>query len=112
MAEFRHHGRAMHSKRGHIAIEWPRRCAYWHKPEVQRQKNHFDGCAYGLVSSVGKTAGKPIRKPWTIAATSESFGLLCRACPHELSEHAKREGGSTHLTEGCTDPLVCAIHGA
>ena len=103
---------------GHIAIEWPRRCAYWHKPEVQRfmrryglQPYHFDGCAYGLVSSVGKAAGKPIRKPWTLAATSESFGQLCRACPHERGEHAKCEGGDARLTEGHTDPLMCAIHG-
>jgi len=104
---------------GHVAIEWPRRCAYWRKRSVREfltkhnlSSYHFDGCAYGLVSSQRRTCGRPIRKPWTIAATSAAFRLLCRTCPHSPSEHAKCEGADTRLTESYTDPLVHAIHQA
>ena len=48
----------------HVALEWPRPCAYWLLPKVLKLKENlklisslFDGCALGLVSKVG---GNPL----------------------------------------------------
>ena len=102
---------------GHIAIEWPQSCSYWKVPRVRSfikryalQSVSFDGCAYGLVSQVAATAGRPIRKPWCIASNCEAFQRLCRACDHRPHEHVRLQGTDTKLSESYTDELVHAIH--
>ena len=73
---------------------------------------HFDGCMYGLTSSMPSQLGKPIRKPWTIATSMRELNLLCRKCEHERSEHAPCAGSETKGTEGYTDELVVNLHAA
>ena len=73
---------------------------------------HFEGCAFGLISQQCRAAGKPIRKPWALAATAPTFRQLCRSCLHLPYDHVEREGADTRLTEAYTDPLVHAIHNA
>ena len=104
---------------GGVAFEWPRSCAYWHDRSVKsviRRHNltevHFDGCMYGLASSMPKTSGKLIRKPWTIATSMRELNLLCRKCDHKPSEHAPCAGMDTKATEGYTDKLVINLHAA
>ena len=50
-----------------VFIEWPRHCAYWRQPKVEKfLQQHgfvhadFDGCMYGLVATKGPSAGTPI----------------------------------------------------
>ena len=109
--------RACRANGGSIALEWPRRCAYWHKRSVQAfmrefgiQAHHLDGCAYGLTSLAPRTMGMPIRKPWTFASDMPSFASLRRSCPHTPEQHTKCAGVDTRLTEGYTDELATAIH--
>ena len=55
---------------GHVALEWPRSCAYWQRGDVKRAlhrwgctKHHFDGCTYGLIAQKWRDAGTAIQKP-------------------------------------------------
>ena len=104
---------------GGVAFEWPRNCDYWGYQRVRTflerhkfGKVHFDGCMYGLTSSVPSKAGKLIRKPWTIATSMKELELLCRRCSHKANEHAPCAGSDTKTTEGYTDELVISIHQA
>ena len=70
---------------GGVAFEWPRSCTYWHNRSVRSfitrhnlAKVHFDGCMYGLASSMPRTSGKLICKPWTNATSMRELNLLCR----------------------------------
>ena len=65
---------------GCIAFEWPRRCAYWHRPNIVkflRQHNFnfadFDGCVYVLVVTKGSSAGTPTQKPWHLACSPDGL---------------------------------------
>ena len=102
---------------GRIAIEWPRRCSYWKVNYVVSflkryalQPTIFDGCAYGLVSQVKASLGRPIRKAWCIASNCEAFGRLCRHCDHQKGEHVRLQGADTKSSESYTDELATAIH--
>ena len=98
---------------GHVAIEWPRACAYWSRPAVRcflRLYNlvdfDFDGCMFGLCSA----AGSPIKKPWRIASNLQQFTHLRKKCTHQPSEHARCAGVDTQASEGYTDALAKSIH--
>ena len=104
---------------GGVAFEWPRTCTYWHNRSVRafitRHKLaevNFDGCMYGLTSSMPSMSGKLIRKPWTIATSMRELNLLCRKCEHKPSEHAPCAGSDTKTTEGYTEELVINLHAA
>ena len=105
---------------GHLAIEWPRGCSYWHEPDVVAFMKKYDmklckfsGCALGLVSVRN---GLPIRKPWTVATTCSQLreGLGRFECPgteiHPV--HQPCEGRDTKLTESYTDHMVKIVHDA
>ena len=105
---------------GHIAIEWPRGCSYWHEPAViaflskyDMQLCKFSGCSLGLVSTRN---GLPIRKPWTVATTCKQLreDLIKHACPgiEAHPQHQPCEGRDTKLTENYTDEMVRVIHDA
>ena len=101
---------------GQVAIEWPRSCTYWRRPEVKAclikwgcSPVHFDGCMYGLVSQQARTQGQPLRKPWTIASTTDAFQRLRRKC-NGAHSHARIEGSDTRITESYTDDLADAVH--
>ena len=64
---------------------------------------------YGLVSIQTKTKGRPLRKPWTIASTSNEFSGLRRTCDG-THDHVKTAGADTKQTEGYTDALADEIH--
>ena len=110
---------ACHAHGGSIALEWPRRCSYWDKRCVKLFMNsfdilpyHLDGCEYGLQSKAAHSFGAPIRKPWTFASNVPSFALLCRACSHNATQHARCAGSDTRASEEYTDELVNNIHAA
>ena len=99
-----------------MALEWPRSCAYWRRSQVKRALKRWrcvhtklDGCMYGLVSVQATTRGTPLKKPWTIASTCDSFsglGLLCDGS----HRHVRTQGADTTVTEGYTDALADAVH--
>ena len=104
---------------GRIAIEWPRRCEYWHWPMVRRfLKTYglapfiFDGCRYGLRSKIRSTYGRLLKKPWRIDADCPQFARLCRRCNHHHSDHVPIKSADTRPTEDYTDSLVAEIHAA
>jgi hypothetical protein len=102
---------------GHIAIEWPRACAYWRRPAVKSFLRlyalvdyDFDGCMFGLCSTAAATLGNPIKKPWRIASNMPEFANLRLICTHTPSEHASCAGVDTKASEGYTDALAMSIH--
>jgi hypothetical protein len=102
---------------GVIAIEWPRACAYWSRPNVRSFLRlyslvdfDFDGCMFGLCSAAKSTLGHPIKKPWRITSNMPEFLNLRRSCTHTPSEHAPCAGADTKLSEGYTDALATSIH--
>ena len=102
---------------GHIAWEWPKPCTYWRDKRVQAfitrhrlQSVVFDGCAYGVVSQQGSTAGRPIKKSWRVAYSCDAFQALRRPCTHAPGEHVRLQGADTRLSESYTDELASAIH--
>ena len=104
------------SRGGQVAVEWPRSCAYWRRRQVKTALTRwgclpykFDGCMYGLASVQARSAGKPLKKPWTIASNCATFHRLCRACD-STHQHAPIQGKDTRLTEGYTPELVATIH--
>ena len=64
---------------------------------------------YGLTSQATRTAGIPLKKPWTIATTRDSFHRLCRTCNGQ-HEHVPTQGPDTKLTENYTPELAAQIH--
>ena len=104
---------------GKIAIEWPRNCSYWKRPEVHnwiksKELNfaHFHGCAVGLVHP----NGKPMQKAWKVASNDEHLvrALDVLRCPHGKAKgiHEHVGGSVTKRTELYTDQLVNTIHQA
>ena len=63
---------------------------------------------YGLASVQTKTKGQLLRKPWTIASTSNEFTGLRRRCDGS-HDHVKTAGADTKQTEGYTDSLADEI---
>jgi hypothetical protein len=104
---------------GRIAIEWPRRCEYWRWPSIQRFLKVydlapfvFDGCRYGLRSTIRKTYGRLLKKPWRIDADIPQFQRLCRRCNHHPEDHVPIQSADTKPTESYTDSLVKVLHSA
>ena len=102
---------------GKIAIEWPRNCSYWKRPEVHKfiKHNslafaHFHGCAVGLIHQ----NGKPIQKAWKVASNDNILieNLNKLRCPHSRAKgvHEPLGGSNTKRSELYTDKLVEVIH--
>ena len=78
-----------HHLGGYILLEIPSGCGYWREERVIRfvekyglTKVKLHGCAYGLVSVVGKTKGEPILQPWAVATNSPYLiKLIPKLCP-------------------------------
>ena len=111
--------RRAHAPDCRIAIEWPRRCKYWKRPEVRELLSKLDinlnaicsECEVGLVEP---KSGKPIQRDWRIATDDIEIhaALSRRKCSHAPSEHAKLEGKMTKASENYTPDLVDTIHQA
>ncbi len=102
---------------GHIAVEWPRSCSYWSRPNVcsflrlyALADYDFYGCMFGLCSTAAATLGDPIKKPWRIASNMPEFTNLRLSRTHQPSEHAPCAGAETKTSEGYTDALATSIH--
>jgi len=103
---------------GRIALEWPRRCAYWRQRNVQSflrdydlRLHHFDGCRFNLRSIAPSKQGKLLRKPWTLASDVPQFTKFGDfTCCHPRGAHASVEGRDTRATEEYTDSMVHLIH--
>ena len=105
------------SRGGKVAIEWPRNCTYWHRPEVREfmsefglKRYEFDGCCYNLRSQVPATFGRLLKKPWTIASNCHDFWRMERCCDHAPHEHVRVQGKDTRLTECYTRDIADSIH--
>ena len=87
---------------GKIAIEWPRNCSYWKRPEVrnwikskQLDFAHFHGCAVGLLHP----NGKPMQKAWKVASNDDH---LVRALDVLRCPHGKAKGIHEHIGASVT----------
>ena len=111
--------RCVHARHGRIAVEWPRRCKYWKRPEVQNaveefglENAKFDGCAVDLLNS----KGLPYKKSWTVATNDcELFqDLDFLRCPHgtRKGDHVVLEGDEVKRTELYTEKFLKTIHNA
>jgi hypothetical protein len=101
---------------GDVHFEWPTGCSLWQDDAIvdmvqaySLHKVNFHGCSLGLRSQHG--AGRPIKKPWTIATTSanmfEAFRLKRCSGQHQ---HSPCAGSDTKLTENYTDDMTDLIH--
>ena len=106
---------------GHIAIEWPRACAYWRWTRVVALLARFDlavvdfdGCAYNMRSVVCSELF--VKKPWRIATNNKPLlrSLVGKRCPGIDSTHLHTpcQGRETKATENYTHELVDCIHRA
>ena len=105
-------------------MEWPKGCDYWKRREVVRELNRhcryttiFNGCMYGLVSTIRSTKGRPISKPWKLACSHKemTFALDKRCyssecCARTGTPHVTCHGQDTRLSEEYTDEIVHQVH--
>jgi hypothetical protein len=116
---------ADYATRGDIPIlfEWPRCCRYWKIPKVERfiRKHRlttaeFDGCAFGLRSSIKREEGKYLKKPWRIVTNIPAIqeALAGRLCPgtSDTHVHAVTCGKDAKHSQYYTRSLARTIHDA
>jgi len=102
-----------------IVIEWPRACRYWHHDRVKRaiqnfglQIYDFDGCMYGIKSTLPLTKGTPIRKPWRIATNCPIIGAAFSIKCDGSHPHTPCQGGDTKQTEDYSRRFADRFHRA
>lgn len=100
-----------------IALEWPRYCTYWKRPEVKKFiKQHglkmafFDGCQFGLRAP---STGMAMKKPWCIATNDDEIyrAFSGKLCPGD-HEHSPCHGSDSKASEGYTTRIVSVLHKA
>ena len=85
---------------GHLAIEWPVQCRYWHEPVVESLLGLKDlglrsmkvrACAHGQLFTDGPHEGKALTKQWRVVSTIPKLeDVLAIPCP----------GTHEHVTTG------------
>jgi len=102
-----------------IAIEWPKNCRYWKFPnviafleETKMKCFDFDGCMFGLKSSIAGGEHRPLRKSWKIATNlgelRDHLGITCDG----RHSHARVRGLDAKHSENYTKGLASAVHTA
>ena len=78
-----------------VCIEWPKGCDYWKRNDVRRLMlkfgfvtSDFNGCMFGLTAKSPGKRGKPISKPWRLAATDPHARRLQRRV--QLSQQVQK----------------------
>ena len=99
---------------GHVSFEWPRHCHGWQLPQLTSfiekfslQKVNFDGCSFGLRSKKGNL----IKKPWTVATTSNKLVnlLFPRKCDRQHSRQTcegNESKRSAYYTGSLADTII------
>ena len=107
---------------GHLVIEWPTSCRYWHEPLTLRvlaipiwHQVNLTGCAYGLQVLSGVHEGKFLAKPWRFMTTMQNMSAhIGFTCPGgSMHVHAKAHS-YTSVAGGLGEPHAhpCSIpHG-
>ena len=98
---------------GTVCLEWPTPCQYWRDPQVREYllKNNMiranlHGCAYGLVNK----KKQHMKKPWSIATTSEEFARGIELKCDGTHRHVEARGRDCKLAEEYTDAFARRVH--
>ena len=103
-----------------IVVELPTGNAYWNFDLLKQfeegyvlKRYYTHGCAFGLKAIHGPSAGKLMKKPWTLSSNSEVIGnAMSRECCHHASEHCPVEGLNTLVSESYPVQFACEFHKA
>ena len=104
-----------------IAFELPAKNSYWetiHLKAFLRKwgltKFSLHGCRYNLRGAHGIAKGQLLRKEWTVACNSTSFGSrIATQCNNQTcnpSQHARVSGKDTKSTGNYTQDLADQVH--
>lgn len=108
---------------GIICFEWPRKCTYWKRDDIQNMINelnlkptHFDGCAFGLKSIRKGREHMFLKKPWTVYSNSDEIHAILSkyTCPGVTKHHLHDQcrGKNAKDSERYSDTFACCVHSA